>query len=171
MQGTSKVCATCKQEKSLDDFSPRKNRPSGRHYSCKSCLAERAKKRRDLKPLSQDQRELARIRSVLWRLDNPERNKQIKSSWRLLNLSVKVAANRRRDSEKICRTPPWLSKQQKEEIKNIYWLARDLWAVTGEEYHVDHIVPLQGKTVCGLHVPWNLQILPKDLNLRKGNKF
>lgn len=66
--------------------------------------------------------------------------------------------------------PHWLTREQKEEIKNFYWLAQDLRAVTGEEYHVDHIVPLRGENISGLHVPWNLQVLPSDLNLRK-NKY
>ena len=67
--------------------------------------------------------------------------------------------------------PQWLSEPDKGRIEDFYWFAQDLYKVTGEVYHVDHIVPLQGKTVCGLHVPWNLQILPADLNLSKGNNM
>lgn len=68
-------------------------------------------------------------------------------------------------------TPSWLTEDQKKEISRLHWLTRDLEVVTGEKYQVDHIVPLQGKEVCGLHVPWNLQILPSDINLSKGNRF
>lgn len=49
--------------------------------------------------------------------------------------------------------PEWLSPEQVEEMRVFYWLAQDLKAVSGEVYHVDHIVPLRGGNVCGLHVP------------------
>jgi hypothetical protein len=68
-------------------------------------------------------------------------------------------------------TPSWLSEVQKDEINQMHWLARDLEITSGGTYQVDHIVPLRGKNVCGLHIPWNLQILPSDINLSKGNRF
>jgi hypothetical protein len=58
-----------------------------------------------------------------------------------------------------------------DEIKLIYKKSHELSIETGIKHHVDHIVPLQGKNVCGLHVPWNLQILTATENLRKSNKF
>lgn len=68
-------------------------------------------------------------------------------------------------------TPVWLTNEQEEQIKAMYQHARDCEVVSGERYDVDHIIPLQGKSVCGLHVPWNLQVLPKDVNIKKGNRY
>lgn len=68
-------------------------------------------------------------------------------------------------------TPKWLSKEDKLKIYNIYLHAKDCQTVTGELYHIDHIVPLQGEFVCGLHVPWNLCVLPAEVNIRKSNRY
>lgn len=65
-------------------------------------------------------------------------------------------------------TPSWLTDQQKQEMKVIYDRARELRRY-GRDVHVDHIAPLKNDLVCGLHVPWNLQILEGKENLRKGN--
>ena len=77
------------------------------------------------------------------------------------------AALRKKRNKKA--TPKWLTKEHKQQIVNMYELMRDCRAVTGEDYHVDHIVPLRGKNICGLHVPWNLQVLPAYVNINKSN--
>lgn len=69
-----------------------------------------------------------------------------------------------RRAARIQATPKWLSKEQRQEIYQIY-------ANCPKGYHVDHIVPLRGKNVSGLHVPWNLRIIPAAENLSKGNKL
>jgi|DEB0MinimDraft_10_1074344.scaffolds.fasta_scaffold51231_2 hypothetical protein len=78
-------------------------------------------------------------------------------------LNAKEALRRAR---KLDQTPE-LTEEEKKTIQNLYWLAKDLKAVTGEEYHVDHIHPLAKG---GLHHPDNLQILPSDLNIKKSDK-
>ena len=74
-----------------------------------------------------------------------------------------IALNANRRAQKIQATPRWYNFK---EVDVIYKEARSL----GEDYHVDHIVPLQGKLVCGLHCKDNLQILTAVDNLKKSNK-
>lgn len=68
----------------------------------------------------------------------------------------------------VCATPPWVDADQLESIYIEAWRLRQL---TGIPFEVDHIVPVAGETVSGLHVPWNLQIIPAGTNARKGITF
>lgn len=65
-------------------------------------------------------------------------------------------------------TPAWLNADHMESIKAIYAEAASYGVGI---MHVDHIVPIRGESVCGLHVPWNLQILPSAENVAKGNRY
>lgn len=67
-------------------------------------------------------------------------------------------------------TPAWLTAEHKKEVRELYLEAQRLIKATGKKFEVDHIEPIMGEDVCGLNVPWNLQILLKEENLRKSNK-
>lgn len=76
----------------------------------------------------------------------------------------------RRAAKKL-RTPSWLTEEDKRNILAVYKMSERLSQCMGIEHHVDHIIPLRGESICGLHVPWNLQAVPAMLNFRKNNKL
>ena len=78
----------------------------------------------------------------------------------------RVAASKRNAKKKKA-TPPWLAKEHLDAIKAVYIEAERLTLETGIRHEVDHIVPLSGKTVSGLHVPWNLRAIPAVENNRR----
>jgi hypothetical protein len=73
-------------------------------------------------------------------------------------------------SAKDARQPKWLTDAHLFEMESVYAYCSALRGV-GLDYHVDHVVPLRGADVSGLHVPWNLQVLPGRENMSKGNSF
>lgn len=76
----------------------------------------------------------------------------------------------KRGAAKKQRTPPWLNQAYFAEIEGMYHFAKFMGQITGRKYHVDHIEPVQGSDVSGLHVPWNMQVIPAIENIRKGNR-
>lgn len=95
-----------------------------------------------------------------------ERLKAVLSArrWRKQNPKLASFYKKSRRIAQMQRTPKWLSKEEKLAIKQFYLNCP-------KDYHVDHIVPLRGETISGLHVLSNLQYLPGVENLIKGNKY
>lgn len=105
-----------------------------------------------------------------WAASNPDKVRQASKNWKRSN-PAKVAkhASHRRAAQDA-RMPSWLTAADHLEFDSIYKYCSGLRAA-GLDYHVDHIVPLRGKSVSGLHVPWNLRVIPAVDNMRKGNRF
>lgn len=115
-------------------------------------------------------REKYRAASKKWRENNPVLMQLSKDDWYYRNKHKNAAAAKRYYARKRDRCPRWLTPAQHADIEKYYSAARYLSDQSGEPWHVDHIVPLFGENVCGLHVPWNLQILTGSENSSKGNR-
>jgi flagellum-specific peptidoglycan hydrolase FlgJ len=91
--------------------------------------------------------------------------------WAKNNPHKVLEQSARKRATKLQRMPRWLTDNQKRQIKEIYEMAQKVSTETGVKHHVDHIIPLRGKSVSGLHVPWNLAVITADENMRKSNKL
>ena len=137
-----KHCSTCKGVLKLSNFSKHKGSWDSYFSICKKCDSIRGKKYKD------DHKDELKDSYKSWY----EKNKHIRANYQALRRANKKQA-----------TPNWLTSELKKEILDTYLSAK----LQGKT--VDHIVPLKGKYVCGLHVPWNLQIIDNDENIKKSN--
>jgi hypothetical protein len=106
-----------------------------------------------------------------WQQNNKEKVNSYQKKYLKNNKEKFTAKSAKRRSAKLKRTPPWLTDDHLSQIRAFYTKAKQLSVQTGIVHHVDHIVPLQGETVSGLHVPWNLQVLTQSDNCSKSNRL
>jgi hypothetical protein len=162
-------CSKCKVTKEVGNFT--KNRASKTGYSnwCKKCRADNEK---DGKAVwYQKNKEKANLRLYNWRKDNIEYFREYKRKWNKDNFDYKnpqVRSNRAKSRAAVYNaTPAWGDYSK---IKTIYELSQIMCDQYNEKFEVDHIEPIQGEDSKGLHVWWNLCILPQQLNRHFGNK-
>lgn len=164
-------CSKCCEFKSKLEFNKDNNRARGFQSYCKSC--EKVRKLKYDKDYYLRTLSYQKERSIIYRESNydklreirlskkDEHNKQKREYYRKNKAASLAKYNKRRAyKHKAALNYDYY----KDEIKLIYENRPD-------GMHVDHIIPLQGKDVCGLHVPWNLQYLPAEENRRKGNRI
>lgn len=195
----SQECNKCNQTLPLNMFTTSNRTKSGRVKTCKPCCNEkarkdyasdielsRAKKNAYQQKWNEKNREWKNERAKLWSKRNPGRCSEYTLAWQEKNKekhrqyrveyerkakSVSNARCARRKAAKIQRTPDWLTDDHHFLISEIYKASQERSDMTGVPHHVDHIVPLRGKKVSGLHVPWNLQVITASENLSKLNKW
>lgn len=176
-----KVCTKCNESKLVGDFDQFRDRGKIRvRGHCKSCRRlmvkdydsqNREKKKSYNKTYHKENLESRLAYSRNYHETNREKILAYLKWWREQNPHKVAKASSQRAYHIQKATPHWLSEEDLLIMKGIYMHAKDCNLVSEVPYEVDHIVPIKNPVVCGLNVPWNLQILPKDLNRSKGNKF
>lgn len=160
-----KICKTCHKTKELTLFAAHSLCKGGYENTCKSCkVAKTAKWQNENK----DQKN---SNNTKWRSLNLEKARKSSSSWRKNNKGHANSLTRSRQAAKLARTPSWLTSFDLLKIKCFYQVAAMRSRESECMWHVDHILPLQGKTVSGLHVPSNLQVIRGSENSRKSNHY
>lgn len=160
-----KYCSKCNIHKEINLFSVNNSRKDKRTIYCKDCnnkSKQEWKLANKVKVAEYDKQ---------WQQQNKDKKAKNYKNWQVNNRAKVNSYNSYRRALELQATPSWLTESQKLHIECRYSLATMFSNNTGEPYHVDHIIPLNGKTVCGLHVPWNLQVIPAKENLRKSNRI
>ena len=154
-----KCCSRCEVLKPFEFFPKKKENKDGYHSHCKQCRSMYDKSRYSSKQ-----------RSAAYH-SNLEKERKNRRNYYKNNKKDYYLRKAKRRAKLLNRTPPWLTEYDLLHIKCIYSVCSMLNKENTGPYEVDHIVPLQGKNVSGLHVPWNLRIVSRFENRSKGNKL
>jgi 5-methylcytosine-specific restriction endonuclease McrA len=186
-----KTCSCCGERKDVALFVKSKSRPDGLHPYCKQChnaksvawvAANKAKRHRIATTYALEHKEeklaqarLAyhadierqRARSARRRIEHAASEKARIAKWGKENPGRRNASTAIRRAKLKSATPSWANKVY---MRDMYVLAKLVSEFTGETHEVDHIVPLQNRRVCGLHVEHNLRVIHKTDNRQKSNR-
>ena len=173
----NKRCAKCEETKPQEMFSRNRTAPDGREHYCKECKKKQVGKWKEENPDYHKHwyAEKGRESSRKYYHKNKDRLStgyppEKQSAYRR-NPEFRAKRNeyqRKRNAEKLIRTPSWLTKDHKRKIRNFEAAAKNMTKATGVLHHVDHIAPSLGANISGLHVPWNLQVITATDNSKKG---
>jgi 5-methylcytosine-specific restriction endonuclease McrA len=177
----NKICSVCKVSLDSSSFYKSKATKDGFQSTCKTCQCSR---KEYTKAYREANKEKLSAQNKQWREENKDHVKERTRKKYLENVEEQRMKRREHYSEnralylhysklrkyRINRaSPSWLTTEMTTQIRDVYKESRRLTDSTGIPHEVDHIVPLKGETVCGLHVPWNLRVITKEENIRKFN--
>ena len=158
-----KLCPKCDTIKCRSEFAP-----SYSKYGCGLCsycrVCMKVVKAESKKRNRHKYRDVNRAINRRWLANNIEKNREKCRERYKRNKAEYIERSMKYKRMLAMAKPEWLTDEQKKEIATIY-------LNSSKDIHVDHIVPLNGVNVCGLHVPWNLQLLSAHDNISKNNRI
>lgn len=169
-------CVNCKTDRTKADFAQDLGRTDGFLTICKICVNEIARKkwhideqkREKSSAYQKENKEIYRRAGLKYYHENIDECRARNKQWRDRNKGPLNAKYKARKLAKKKAIPPWANLAK---IEEFYEQAQILSKETGIKHSVDHIIPLKGELVSGLHVETNLRVIPLTENLSKKNKF
>lgn len=164
-----KACTKCLETKPFTEFYK-----NGRESQCRGCRNKwqqnYAYPNRDA-PRGQKSSERRKQTQARYREKHRDKIREMQRRYVRENKAKVLSRTRKYQLAKRNATPKWLTKDHFTQIEVVYLKAEALRQEMGGHFEVDHIVPLSGRDVSGLHVPWNLQIIDRHSNRAKHNKY
>lgn len=157
-----KKCYVCGESKEFSDFHKSSRNKSGLQSKCKECSSIINKKRYE-----KNKKQIL-FSNAVWRDNNREKHRASQRKWKNENKALVNHHTALRRAKKKKATPLWADINR---IKYIYAHCQWLNKTFNCNMQVDHIVPLNGKNICGLHIHQNLQVIPAEENIKKNNSF
>ena len=189
----TKICKRCDKEKSSLKYGKDPKFKDGTNSICKECISTQRSTfyANNKDRLKRTAREVYNPEAKkIYREKNAEKSRAYAKAYHLQNSdrinegqrkryytedgkASAVARVAKRRAVKLKATPEWVLNNEDEmwKIRQFYVHAKEQEELTGVKFHVDHIIPLQGKTVCGFHCVDNLQIITAHENLSKNNRL
>lgn len=166
---SSKVCNSCKQSLPLTSFRKAKGYRDGYTGQCKACIqAKQTEWGRANKGKCAEYRRKSKTPEAKARYAEQRKQRMANDPLYAAQVRAKNAERMSTRRQALARIP--LTEEQRWLVDEVYDLCARRSVVTGVPHHVDHIVPLVNESVCGLHVPWNLQVLTAHENCSKSNR-
>ena len=158
--GLNTFCKACHQ---ADNIARKAKNRATQEFKSEEAAAKKVYRAKKSKEIS--------VYMSYWREKNKEHVTSYSKQYRDSNKEKYAFLCQKRKIDTMRRTPAWLTQDDLWMIEEAYSLAALRTKTLGIQFHVDHVLPLRGKKVSGLHVPMNLRVIPAIENMRKTNKF
>lgn len=166
-----KLCNKCGCVKEASEFYKKPTAKDSLFWWCRTCHKDYVKTKYHTLAQSDVYRQQERNRINAYNRQNPEKVRERGRLYSEKNRPKLVARAKQYVLSRERRTPAWLTLDDLRMMEQAYELAALRTKLFGFSWHVDHVLPLHGKFVSGLHVPHNLQVIPGFENRSKSNRY